>query len=137
MVRRWTSAAVLALALAASGCGKQTEVTPTQTSSSSASPSSTPSPSASASTAADAPQGTLEPNDCFDVAQANLDLSLASNSEEAQKAADVLTKYGPPGPVQEAIDHFVATGGPHISDDEQTQEFNDRIDQWVQQVCPV
>jgi hypothetical protein len=137
MVRRTALAAVMALAVAAAGCSKPTDVTPTHGSSPSASASSSPSSSATESTEAEAPQATLARNDCIDVTQANLDLSTASTTEDAQKAADILARFNPPPAVQEAIDYFVRTGGPPVSDDDRYQEFNDRIDEWVQQVCPL
>jgi hypothetical protein len=137
MVQRWVVAGVMALALVASGCSKPTVVTVTHSSSPSASTSSSPTSSASATTEADAPQATLEPQDCVDVTQANLDLATANNAADAQKAADVFARFSPPPPVQEAIDHFVETGGPQVFDDDKYQEYNDRIDEWVKQVCPL
>ena len=92
-------------------------------------------PSTVPSKEADAPLPTLDPDACVDVTAANLDLAVANNSEDAQRPADVFGRYDPPASVQEAIDHFVETGGVQY-DDPDYDEYNGRIDAWVKAVCP-
>ncbi len=134
---RWILAVVAAFVLLASGCGSKapTVVTPTAKPSSSAETSSKK-PTSEESTQAEAPQATLDPDSCVELTSANLDLAVAKNAADAQKAADKFGKYNPPASVQEAIDHFVGTKGAQ-SDDPDFEQFNKRIDDWVKQVCPL
>lgn len=45
-----------------------------------------------------------------EITQANLDLAVATNAADAEKAGDAFEKYDLPAPVKEAVDHFVGTG---------------------------
>lgn len=139
MSYRWVLAVVAAFVLLASGCGSKapTVVTPTAKPSSPSSSAETSSqePTSAESTQAEAPQATLDPDSCVELTSANLDLAVAKNAADAQKAADKFGKYNPPAPVQEAIDHFVGTKGIQPGDPD-FDEFNKRIDDWVKQVCP-
>jgi hypothetical protein len=129
MVRRFMVAGVVAFALLASGCSS-TKTTTT--------PSATPSSSASSSSSEATTTGSENPLDtdkCSDLTSANLEMAIASTTEDAQKQADVFDKYNPPPDVQEAIDHFVSTKGPQF-DDPQYTEYDKRITDWVHQECP-
>ena len=77
----------------------------------------------------------LDGEACVEVTGANLDLAVASNAEDARVAADTLDKYEPPRSVQDAIEHFVESGGAQF-DDPSFNEYNDAIEKWVHQVCP-
>jgi hypothetical protein len=82
------------------------------------------------------PGATLDPSACTDITGANLDLAVATNAEDAQKAADVFAKYNPPADVQDAINHFVSTHGAQF-DDPDFDKYNKLIDEWVKGVCPL
>jgi hypothetical protein len=69
------------------------------------------------------------------ITQGNLDLTAASNAQDARTAADILEKYTPSQSAQDAIEHFVQTGGAQF-DDPSYKKFNDALDKWVHQVCP-
>jgi hypothetical protein len=137
MSYRLSCAAVAVSALLASGCSGNeptTTHTPATTTVSDAPVPST-APSTAPSKEAEAPLPTLDPDACVHVTAANLDLAVANNSEDAQRPADVFARYDPPASVQEAIDHFVETGGVQY-DDPDYDEYNGRIDAWVKAVCP-
>ena len=133
MSYRLSCAAVAVSALLASGCSGN-EPTTTHTPATTTAPDA-PVPSTVPSKEAAAPLPTLDPDACVDVTAANLDLAVANNSEDAQRQADVFGRYDPPASVQEAIDHFVETGGVQY-DDPDYDEYNGRIDAWVKAVCP-
>jgi hypothetical protein len=128
-------AAVAVAALALAGCSsKPTVITLT--------PASTTSPAAPQSTAAESPpsandaSGTrLDGEACVAITGANLDLSAASNAQDARTAAETLEKYEPPQSARDAIEHFVQTGGAQF-DDPGYKSNNDALDKWVHQVCP-
>jgi PBP1b-binding outer membrane lipoprotein LpoB len=139
MSHRWIVAIVAAGALLLSGCGSDKVVITTPTAKTKASESKSKSSEAETteeepSTEA-APGETLDPSACADLYSAKLDLILAGNAEEAQPAADTLSKFDPPADVQEAIDHFVEVGGVQF-DDPDYNEMNGRIDEWSAAVCP-
>jgi hypothetical protein len=137
MPHRWIVAVVATSALLLAGCGGSKPTTNSPSSASSSDKSSSVASTAAESSAAEAaPQESLDPSACTDVAGANLDLAVANNAEDAKKAADIFAKYNPPPDVQEAIDHFVSTEGAQF-DDPDYQEFNTRIDEWVKVVCPM
>ena len=136
MSYRWMLAVVAAFVLLASGCGSKTPSIPTPTAEPSSSAEKSSEAPSSDATQAEAPQQTLDPNSCVEVTSANLDLAVANNAADAQKAADKFGKYNPPASVQEAIDHFVQTKGVQF-DDPKFDEFNKRIDDWVKAVCPL
>jgi hypothetical protein len=77
----------------------------------------------------------LDGEGCLAVTQANLDLSAASNTQDARTAADILEKYEPSESAKDAIEHFVKTGGAQF-DDPDYKKSNDALDKWVHQVCP-
>jgi hypothetical protein len=140
MPYRLSCAAAAVSALLASGCSSNEPTNPapaTTTASEATEPPTVPSraPSTAPSKEADAPLPTLDPDACVDVTAANLDLAVANNSEDAQRPADVFARFNPPASVQEAIDHFVETGGVQY-DDPDYDEYNGRIDAWVRAVCP-
>jgi hypothetical protein len=132
----WCVAVVGAAALALVGCSspKVTHLTPapaTKTSTSVAQPSE----SSSASSGDEASGTRLDGEACVAITGANLDLSAASNAQDARTAADTLEKYEPSESAHEAIEHFVQTGGAQF-DDPSYKKFNDALDKWVHQVCP-
>lgn len=139
MSHRLTCAAVAVFAFLAPGCASNEPTigdTPATTAASEADAGQSPTKDAAPSTVADPPPQTLGPDACVDLTAANLDLAVADNAEEAQKPADVFGRYDPPASVQEAIDHFVETGGVQYGDPDY-DEFNSRIDEWVKAVCPL
>jgi hypothetical protein len=137
MFHGWIVTVVAAAALLLAGCGGSKPTTNSPSSASSTDTSSTAeSTAADSSAAAAAPQESLDPSACTDVTGANLDLAVATNAEDAKKAADIFAKYNPPPDVQEAIDHFVSTQGAQF-DDPDYEKFNTRIDEWVKVVCPL
>ena len=77
----------------------------------------------------------LDGEGCLAVTQANLDLSAASNTQDARTAGDILEKYEPSESAKDAIEHFVKTGGAQF-DDPDYKKSNDALDKWVHQVCP-
>jgi hypothetical protein len=94
-----------------------------------------PTESSSAPTVDEAGGTRLDGEGCVAVTQANLDLSTASNTQDARTAADILEKYTPSESARDAIEHFVQTGGAQF-DDPGYKRFNDALDSWVHQVCP-
>jgi hypothetical protein len=140
VVNRWMLAGVVTAALLASGCssGKVTVITPSAKPTSSSASTSTETSEASETSEEETSTEPGAPEDadkCTDLTGANLDLALASTTEDAKKQADIFAKYDPPGPVQEAIDHFVETKGPQL-DDPKYDEYDKRITDWVKQECP-
>ena len=126
---RWVLVIVAAFALMLTGCGgdKQGVATPTAKTSEKTAEDET--------VEEEAPLEQLDVSACADLYSAKLDLMLAGDSAEAQPPADVLSRFSPPAKVQEAIDHFVETGGVQF-EDEDYDEMNDRIDNWASAVCP-
>lgn len=112
MSPRWRIAAVAAFALLLTGCGNDAQ------------PSSP-----------DAADTTLDANACAELSSANVDLATATSTDEARAAADVLDKYNPPADAKEAIDGIVAAGGVKFDGSDFTT-ISERIDPWVQKVCP-
>jgi len=132
----WRVAVVGVAALALVGCSgpKTTYITPAPaTKTSTAVTQSTESPAAQSP---DEASGTrLDGEACVAITEANLDLSAASNAQDARTAADTLEKYEPSDSAHDAIEHFVQTGGAQF-DDPSYKKFNDALDKWVHQVCP-
>ena len=54
----------------------------------------------------------------------------------ARKAGDAFEKYDLPVSVEEAVEHFVGTGGAQF-DDPQYDKYNNAIESWIKQVCPL
>jgi hypothetical protein len=135
--------AVLATALLASGCSGDKPAQPASSTSATASATAQPAPSAapapvesSPAEAAPAPADQLDASACVEVTGANLDLAVATNAEDARKAADTFEKYNPPSDVKEAIEHFANTNGAQF-DDPDYDRYNTLIDNWVKQICPL
>jgi hypothetical protein len=136
MPNKWCIAVTAAAALALVGCSspRPTFITPTSTAKASAG--ATQSAESSSPPSADDASGTrLDGEACVAITGANLDLSAASNAQDARTAADTLEKYEPPQSAQDAIEHFVQTGGAQF-DDPDYKKFNAALDKWVHQVCP-
>ncbi len=135
--------AVVATAMLTSGCSgdkPDSQSSKKSETASASTPTSQTAPAAPAQTAPPAappPAGdTLDANACVEITGANLDLAVATNAEDARKAADTFEKYDPPGDVREAIEHFASTNGAQF-DDPDYDRFNSLIDNWVKQVCPL
>jgi hypothetical protein len=125
-------AAVLVLA----GCSSpKITITPPTSATNTSAVAAQPTESSSAPTVDDAGGTRLDGEGCVEVTQANLDLSAASNTQDARTAADILEKYTPSASARDAIEHFVQTGGAQF-DDPGYKRFNDALDSWVHQVCP-
>jgi hypothetical protein len=127
-------AGAAALVLAACSSPKVTITPPTSAANTSA-VAAQPTESSSAPTVDEAGGTRLDGEGCVAVTQANLDLSAASNTQDARTAADILEKYTPSESARDAIEHFVQTGGAQF-DDPGYKKFNDALDAWVHQVCP-
>jgi hypothetical protein len=125
---------VAALVLVGCSSPKVTYLTPTAATKTST-VAAQPTESSSAPTVDDAAGTRLDGEGCVAVTQANLDLSAASNAQDARTAADILEKYEPSESARDAIEHFVETGGAQF-DDPGYKKFNDALDTWVHQVCP-
>ena len=139
---RFLLTAVVATALLASGCSGGKPAPESTSKSSSASATSSASPTATAAPAqpppAEAPPAgdQLDANACMEITGANLDLAVATNTNDARKAADTFEKYNPPEDVRTAIEHFAGTGSAQF-DDPDYDKYNSLIDSWVKQVCPL
>ncbi len=135
--RRVAIAGVAALILVGCSSPKVTIRPPTSdTKTSAAAAQSTEAQATEAPAPADDAGGTrLDGEGCLAVTQANLDLSAASNTQDARTAADILEKYEPSESAKDAIEHFVQTGGAQF-DDPDYKKSNDALDKWVHQVCP-
>lgn len=137
-VKRRLVATAGAAALTLVGCSSPTPTIPTPASASKTSTlarQSTESSSAATASTVNTVNAPLDGGACVEVTGADLDLAAASNTEDARTAADTLKKYQPPPPVQDAIEHFVGTGGAQF-DDQDFNQYNDAIEKWVHQVCP-
>jgi len=132
---RWMMVAIASVALVVAGCSTTKPTIPTPAASkpspSVASPS--PQPSSPETAAASEP---LDGSACVEITQANLDLAVASDADAAHKAGDAFEKYDLPAPVKEAVEHFVGTGGAQF-DDPDYDKYNNAIESWVKQVCPL
>lgn len=132
---RWMMVAIASVALVVAGCSTTKPTIPTPAASkpspSVASPS--PQPSSPETAAASEP---LDGSACVEITQANLDLAVASDADAAHKSGDAFEKYDLPAPVKEAVEHFVGTGGAQF-DDPDYDKYNNAIESWVKQVCPL
>ena len=77
----------------------------------------------------------LTPEQCVDVASANLDLVTASSKAEAEAAAEKLNAFDPPSDVKKAIDTFAENGGPDYTDPK-TADYATLITEWMKSICP-
>lgn len=131
--------AVAVVAVAVSGCSTTTTVKTNPSSSASASPSSSSSAasSSSSSSQSDAPAPSkLDSSSCVEITQANVDLATASSADAARKAGDAFEKYDLPSDVKDAVEHFVSTKGAQF-DDPNYDKYNNAIEAWIKQVCPL
>lgn len=130
---RWMTVAIASAALVVAGCSStKTVVQPPASKPSSSATSAAPQAGSSQAVAA----ARLDPSACVEVTQANLDLATATNADAARKAGDAFEKYDLPAPVKEAVEHFVGTRGAQF-DDPQYDKYNNAIEGWVKQVCPL
>jgi hypothetical protein len=132
---RWMAVAIALAALVTSGCStaRPPAQTPAAPPKSSQSVASSPPPASSS----EAPAGTpLGADACVEITQANLDLATATNADDARKAGEAFTKYDLPASVNDAVQHFVGTGGAQF-DDPQYDKYNNAIESWIKQVCPL
>lgn len=127
----------VAVALLVSGCNSDAKTTAASTSkaASSSSAASSPASESTSSPASDEASAPLDGEACVEVTGASLDLSTATNNEEARTAADTLEKYNPPAAAKTAIEHFVTTGGAQFDDPDYSKSNKD-LDGWVHEVCP-
>jgi hypothetical protein len=132
---RWMVVAIASAALAVSGCSTSKPTVPTPAASKPSPSAASPSPQASSSETAAAGEP-LGGNACVEITQANLDLATATDADAAHKAGDAFEKYDLPAPVKEAVEHFVGTGGAQF-DDPQYDKYNNAIESWIKQVCPL
>lgn len=132
---RWMVVAITSTALAVSGCSTTKPTIPTPAASKPSSSAASPSPQASSSETAAAGEP-LDGNACVEITQANLDLATATDADAAHKAGDAFEKYDLPAPVKDAVEHFVGTGGAQF-DDPQYDKYNNAIESWIKQVCPL
>jgi len=132
---RWMMVAIASVALVVAGCSttKPTIPTPAASKPSPSVASPLPQPSSPETAAASEP---LDGSACVEITQANLDLAVASDADAAHKAGDAFEKYDLPAPVKEAVEHFVGTGGAQF-DDPDYDKYNNAIESWVKQVCPL
>jgi hypothetical protein len=125
-----------AAALVLAGCSSpKITITPPTSVTNTSAVAAQPTESSSAPTVDEAGGTRLDGEGCVAVTQANLDLTAASNTQDARSAADILEKYTPSASARDAIEHFVQTGGAQF-DDPGYKRFNDALDSWVHQVCP-
>ncbi len=84
---------------------------------------------------ANADPGKLDPETCLGLSGAHMNLIMATSTQAARSAADILEKANPPDAVKQAIEHFVTTGGVQGSDPNADQ-MDKTIGDWRKQVCP-
>jgi hypothetical protein len=77
----------------------------------------------------------LTPQECLDVASANLDLVTANSKDEAEAAAEKLNAFDPPSDVKKAIETFAENGGPDYTDPK-TGDYAALITEWMKSICP-
>lgn len=132
---RWLAAVIVSLALVASGCSDDKPPKAGESSAKSTESSESESTESESTETETESAGPLGVDACVEITSARLDLILANTAEEATPPADVMKSYDPPESVVEAIDHFVETGGAQY-DDPDYDEFDARIEDWVNEVCP-
>jgi hypothetical protein len=84
---------------------------------------------------ANADNGKVDPDTCLGLMGSRMNLIMASTSQTARSAADILEKSSPPDSVKQAIEHFVSAGGVQASDPTADQA-DKTIGDWIKQVCP-
>ncbi|KIU16524.1 hypothetical protein [Mycolicibacterium llatzerense] len=125
--------AIVAVAITGCSTTKQVTVGSSKSASSSAAMSSASSASSAESSA---PAAKLDASSCVEITQANLDLATASNADAARTAGNAFEKYDLPAEVKDAVEHFVSTSGAQF-DDPKYDKFNNAIEGWIKQVCPL
>src|ERR1700676_1073698 len=79
--------------------------------------------------------GKVDPETCLGLMGSQMNLTMATSTQAARSAADILEKSNPPDTVKQAIEHFVTTVGVQASDPNADQMDN-TISVWRRQVCP-
>ncbi|MDT5064523.1 MAG: hypothetical protein QOK02_678 [Mycobacterium sp.] len=137
---RWIVVASASFAVLVAGCSTTKPVIPTPAASKPSSSANSSAPQTSSSPADSSPaEGSVEPlggDACVEITQANLDLATATDAAAAKKAGDAFEKYDLPGPVKDAVEHFVGTGGAQF-DDPDYDKYNNAIEGWIKQACPL
>jgi hypothetical protein len=131
---RWMAVAITSAALVVSGCSTTKPTVPTPAASKPSTAVASPSPANSSETAAASEP--LDANACVEITQANVDLATATDADAAHKAGDAFEKYDLPASVKDAVEHFVGTGGAQF-DDPDYDKYNNAIEGWIKQVCPL
>ncbi|HTI77342.1 MAG TPA: hypothetical protein VL634_20250 [Mycobacterium sp.] len=126
--------AITSAALVVSGCSTTKPTVPTPAASKPSTAVASPSPANSSETAAASEP--LDANACVEITQANVDLATATDADAAHKAGDAFEKYDLPASVKDAVEHFVGTGGAQF-DDPDYDKYNNAIEGWIKQVCPL
>ena len=123
------------VAVTITGCSTTKQIMPNASKSSSSSAAAASTSQASSSEAS-APAAKLDASSCVEITQANLDLATASTADAARTAGNAFEKYDLPADVKDAVEHFVGTGGAQF-DDPKYDKFNNAIEGWIKQVCPL
>ena len=131
---RWMAVAITSAALVVSGCSTTKPTVPTPAASKPSTAVASPSPANSSETAAASEP--LDANACVEITQANVDLATATDADAAHKAGDAFEKYDLPASVKDAVEHFVGTDGAQF-DDPDYDKYNNAIEGWIKQVCPL
>lgn len=132
---RWMAVAITSAALVVSGCSATKPTVPTPAASKPSPSSASQSPQATSSETAAASEP-LDANACVEITQANVDLATATDADAAHKAGDAFEKYDLPASVKDAVEHFVGTDGAQF-DDPDYDKYNNAIEGWIKQVCPL
>jgi len=132
---RWMAVAITSAALVVSGCSATKPTVPTPAASKPSPSAASQSPQAKSSETAAASEP-LDANACVEITQANVDLATATDADAAHKAGDAFEKYDLPASVKDAVEHFVGTDGAQF-DDPDYDKYNNAIEGWIKQVCPL
>jgi len=132
---RWMAVAITSAALVVSGCSATKPTVPTPAASKPSPSAASQSPQATSSETAAASEP-LDANACVEITQANVDLATATDADAAHKAGDAFEKYDLPASVKDAVEHFVGTDGAQF-DDPDYDKYNNAIEGWIKQVCPL
>lgn len=80
--------------------------------------------------------GAFSAGDCSTIRSANAELYLATETAEAETAAQVIIGYTPPTDVRAAIEVMVDGPGIQFDDNGVTTAASKTIDAWLDSVCP-
>jgi len=135
---RWMAVAITSAALVVSGCSATKPTVPTPAASKPSPSAASQSPQANSSNSSEtaAASEPLDANACVEITQANVDLATATDADAAHKAGDAFEKYDLPASVKDAVEHFVGTDGAQF-DDPDYDKYNNAIEGWIKQVCPL